>query len=158
MREEIVSGLKNAIERGATLEQAVRSFINAGYNPVEVEQAAQTLRGSSAITSPQEVRRPIQQPQQNPYNYPPQQFQQKYVPSQQKQYPPQNQQIPQQPLQSYPSPQQIKPLPSFQYPRKKKSYLLLAVIILLIVLFILIGALVYVVFFGKDLIASFFSK
>jgi uncharacterized membrane protein YukC len=43
MREEILSGLKNAIERGTPLEKAVKSFINAGYNPAEVRAAADNL-------------------------------------------------------------------------------------------------------------------
>ena len=43
MREDIVAGLRNALDRGVSLERAVRSLINAGYNPVEVRQAAQSL-------------------------------------------------------------------------------------------------------------------
>ena len=43
MREEIESGLKNALERGYSLDEAVASFINAGYNPVEVKEAANNL-------------------------------------------------------------------------------------------------------------------
>ena len=53
MREDIVRGLKNAIERGEPLEKAVQSFINAGYNPVEVKQAAQgMIWGATAVTNP----------------------------------------------------------------------------------------------------------
>lgn len=40
MNEEIYSGLKNAIEHGSSLESAVQSFINAGYNSQEVHEAA----------------------------------------------------------------------------------------------------------------------
>ncbi|MEI6849525.1 MAG: hypothetical protein WCK29_00655 [archaeon] len=43
MRDEIQAGLKNALERGDTLDQAVQSFISAGYNPVEVKEAANSL-------------------------------------------------------------------------------------------------------------------
>jgi len=43
MREEIESGLKNAVERGDSLEDAVNSFVNAGYNPVEVREAAKNV-------------------------------------------------------------------------------------------------------------------
>jgi hypothetical protein len=39
-KEEIISGLQNAIARGQSLEQAAQSFINAGYNPIEVKAAA----------------------------------------------------------------------------------------------------------------------
>src|SRR3989344_1138515 len=53
MREDILRGLKNAIERGEPLEKAVQSFINAGYNPIEVKQAAESMiGGTTAITNP----------------------------------------------------------------------------------------------------------
>jgi hypothetical protein len=40
MNEEILSGLKNAVARGFSLEDSIQSFINAGYNPAEVKEAA----------------------------------------------------------------------------------------------------------------------
>lgn len=43
MRDDIHGGLKNALDRGATMEQAVRSFINAGYHEAEVREAARAL-------------------------------------------------------------------------------------------------------------------
>lgn len=43
MKDEIEAGLKNAVERGEKLEDAMASFINAGYNPAEVRQAASSL-------------------------------------------------------------------------------------------------------------------
>ncbi len=49
MKEELASGLKNAIERGASLEQAIQSFLNAGYNPTEVSEAARLI--SSGATN-----------------------------------------------------------------------------------------------------------
>ena len=39
MREDIAGGLRNALERGETMEQAVRTFINAGYLEKEVRDA-----------------------------------------------------------------------------------------------------------------------
>lgn len=54
MREEIESGMRNALERGDTLEQAIDSFINAGYNPVEVREAANNISlGASTIVNNQ---------------------------------------------------------------------------------------------------------
>lgn len=51
--DEIVSGLKNATERGSSLEEAVQSFINAGYNPAEVRAAAEFLTsGAFSVSSP----------------------------------------------------------------------------------------------------------
>ena len=50
MRDEIIGGLRNAIERGATLEQAMRSFISAGYSQTEVQAAAELLsQGATTI-------------------------------------------------------------------------------------------------------------
>lgn len=40
MREDIYGGLKNALERGATVEQAIQSMVNAGYNVSEVREVA----------------------------------------------------------------------------------------------------------------------
>ena len=52
MKEEIIGGLRNALEHGMTVEQAAQSFLNAGYNPQDVQDAVQSLGGVSAQTSP----------------------------------------------------------------------------------------------------------
>lgn len=50
MVNEIIAGLKNAIERGSSLEDAVDSFVNAGYNPEEVRNAAKMIKtGATSI-------------------------------------------------------------------------------------------------------------
>ncbi len=53
MKEEIIAGIQNAIERGESLENAVQSFINAGYNSQEVREAAQsfTMGASTFLNS-----------------------------------------------------------------------------------------------------------
>ena len=43
MKDEIISGLRNAMNHGSSLEQAVRSFINAGYNSQEVQESARII-------------------------------------------------------------------------------------------------------------------
>ncbi len=43
MRDEIIAGIRNAIARGQSVEQAARSMINAGYNPQEVKIAVQSV-------------------------------------------------------------------------------------------------------------------
>lgn len=49
----LIGGLKNALERGETIEKAKQSFINAGYKPEEVTAAAQKVpAGISKITTP----------------------------------------------------------------------------------------------------------
>jgi len=63
MRDDIIGGIRNALDRGATLEQAAKSFINAGYNESEVRQAAKVFgEGAISMTSP-EVQSPSQKPQ-----------------------------------------------------------------------------------------------
>lgn len=63
-KDEISAGIKNALERGESLEQAVQSFINAGYNPVEVREIASNTTGgvSKIINYPQYKNSPEPQP------------------------------------------------------------------------------------------------
>jgi len=59
-KEEIVAGLKNTMDRGYTLEQAVHSFINAGYAKEDVLDSAERLKQqpllSMQVTAPEEVK------------------------------------------------------------------------------------------------------
>lgn len=60
MREDLVGGLKNALERGVALEAAIRSFVSAGYKEADVREAARDLdtgsvyleQAASSPTSP----------------------------------------------------------------------------------------------------------
>ena len=64
MRDDIVGGLRNALDRGETLEQATQTFVNAGYNSTEVQEAAKYATGgtlSSLIHKPLE-KTPEQKP------------------------------------------------------------------------------------------------
>ncbi len=47
MNEEIIAGIKNALERGESLDEAMQSFINSGYKSVEVREAVNSLTGST---------------------------------------------------------------------------------------------------------------
>jgi hypothetical protein len=50
MKEEIFAGIRNAMERGATLEAAANTFLNAGYNPQDVRAAVAAIsEGASEI-------------------------------------------------------------------------------------------------------------
>ena len=42
-KEELITGLKNAIVRGESLEKAIQSLLSAGYNSQEVHEAADTI-------------------------------------------------------------------------------------------------------------------
>ncbi len=53
MKEELVAAIKNALGRGQTVEQAIASLINAGYQPNDVREAAGTFSGATNIISQQ---------------------------------------------------------------------------------------------------------
>lgn len=100
---ELIAGLKNAVDRGYSLELAVQSFINAGYNRQDIEDSARSLGYGGGIIS----HAPSQQPQPSQPSaqpqlrtpapqYPPQPQVQKLPPQNQI---PQISQIPQQPSQ-----------------------------------------------------------
>lgn len=56
-KEELAAGLRNAIEHGSSLDEAVQSFINAGYNPQDVKDAKEivSLGASSIIQQPKQM-------------------------------------------------------------------------------------------------------
>jgi hypothetical protein len=43
INEEILGGLKSALERGESLKRAMMTFFNAGYKKEEIEEAAKNL-------------------------------------------------------------------------------------------------------------------
>jgi hypothetical protein len=45
VNEDIITALKNAINRGETLESAMEIMINSGYNPRDVQEASQFVGG-----------------------------------------------------------------------------------------------------------------
>ena len=58
-RDEIIAGIKNAMERGISLEDAKKSFMGAGYNPIEVQEAAASISsGASEVIEPQTKQTP----------------------------------------------------------------------------------------------------
>ncbi|MEK6913188.1 MAG: hypothetical protein AABW47_00770 [Nanoarchaeota archaeon] len=62
MNDEILGGLKSALERGESLKRAMMTFFNAGYKREEIEEAARNLNAQgiqpsspSVTTSQQSV-------------------------------------------------------------------------------------------------------
>jgi hypothetical protein len=57
----IIGGMKNALERGSSIEKAKESFITAGYDTADVEEAANSLgeknfdKQASSRQSPKQV-------------------------------------------------------------------------------------------------------
>ncbi|MBI2631778.1 hypothetical protein HYW75_02135 [Candidatus Pacearchaeota archaeon] len=177
MIDEIQSGLKNAIERGNSLDEAIKTFVNAGYNPVEVKEAANALGyGASNITSQtssssntkpaafQNQNTPqIQQPSQQQFNSLPSQGQQSPSQSSQNIFSPSNtytspfgssfsqqaQQSQQQKSSSSDSSYSYSPVQKQKNPKKKK------VIVLIILLLLLIGAIITVILFKENILGLF---
>jgi cobalamin biosynthesis Mg chelatase CobN len=58
-KEEITYGLKRAIEKGDSLDLAVQSFINAGYNAAEVQAAASTVSSSASSLLKPSIEKPV---------------------------------------------------------------------------------------------------
>ena len=128
MREDIVTGLKNAMQRGESLEKAMQSFINAGYNPIEVKQAAESIyEGAISIVNPETGKKIM-----------PQQTLQQHVIQSSKQMPIRETKMPE--------------------PRlvRRKGNLILIIILILILLALLSG-LIYIIFYGQDLLDKFLT-
>ncbi len=53
MNEEILGGLKSALERGESLQRAMMTFFNAGYNKEEIEEAARALSNFKPVANVQ---------------------------------------------------------------------------------------------------------
>ena len=44
IREDLICALRNAIERGSSLDEAITTLENAGYNRIDIEEASRQLR------------------------------------------------------------------------------------------------------------------
>ena len=167
MREDIVAGLRNALERGASLEQAVQSFINAGYNPAEVQEASRGLSfGATTMINPEAEpkveRQEVSQPQPIIAQQAP--IEQIQVGQMQGQAT-QKLEMPQMPQRQLAQPIREQEMPQF-YPRRlgdvragiriaqpRKSNSVL-IITLIIILLLLIGGLTYVIISGEEFLNS----
>jgi preprotein translocase subunit SecF len=153
-KEEIITGIKNALERGQSIEKATQSMINAGYNEREVSEAAQTI-DFSTLTKIQQIQNTqisdkfIQQqtPTQNFLNMPsPNQNQtpvQNYI----------SEQAQQQQTTQY---QKLQTQNLVQENMKKKFPKI--IIVLLIILFVLIAILISFSVIGPKILDMFFGK
>jgi len=153
MKDEIQAGIKNAIERGYTLEEAIQSFISAGYNPVEVKEAANTI-GSNVTTIINQVKSPtansaVQNMTSNSASLSAMKpFNSSSQPSTSSQQPPQ------QPLQQQ-SQQPIYNQSYQQSPQRKSKKTL--VIILIVILIVLVGAIIALSLSAKTILNTYFK-
>ena len=57
-KEDLVAALKNAVERGESLEKAKQSFISAGYPREEVEEASRSVHSGSVLAAGEGLQMP----------------------------------------------------------------------------------------------------
>ena len=151
VNQELVDGLRNAIERGNDLEKVKQSFISAGYHREQVEEAAEMISYGSSLDAPQE-------------NEPKPNLSKAVKPGKTEKL---EKTIPEQPTAPEKSPQMPQLAKDFQTPqadskemltpeKEEKSKTHLWIILLLSILFFLIIALVLILVF-KDQIIGWFS-
>ncbi|MFA6023407.1 MAG: hypothetical protein WC781_04950 [Candidatus Pacearchaeota archaeon] len=121
MREDIIVAIKNAVERGYSLEQARQVLVNSGYNIGDINEAYNYLTGG---VMPQ----PISQPSQNPS------IQQSQIPS-----------LPEPQIEM---PGNYPPLPVEPVKKKKSS---VVVILLVFILVVLVIGLILTFFFKEQI-------
>jgi hypothetical protein len=59
IKDDILGGLKSALTRGYSLEEAMLSFLNAGYKKKDIEEAAQALQALTLKSQVQLQPQPI---------------------------------------------------------------------------------------------------
>lgn len=143
VRQDIIAGLRNAVQRGFTMQQAMQSYINAGYNAQEVQQAAAHLSKGQAPPIQQKGAPVAQQAQQL--------IQPTTQPTQQMQMTQQPQPGPQPPSGS----QQVKPLKDKKKPPKKKGHKGLIITLIIILVLLIAGVSLAILF--KDNIITFIN-
>ena len=164
VREDILGGLRSALNRGESIKQAALSFLNAGYKQEEIDEAARVLEAERVQQPVQQI--PTQPGQvQQPQPQPATQVQQSTVVQKVSAYgqatqpvqpiqPPAQQ--PQQPIQQ-PQPVVIPQRVSAydQVPEKPKGK---AVVFILVALLLILLGILTAVFFFKEEIMGFFNS
>ncbi len=79
INRDIVEGLRNALSRGYTLEQAMMSFYNAGYKKEDIEESARALHEHPSQplshlqkSTPKGITKPVTKPIPSKYHPTPQ--------------------------------------------------------------------------------------
>ncbi len=183
VNQDILTSLKNAVERGQSLESAINIAISSGYNPREVEEASQFIGGVSSrlhVKSDEELTMPSQKTKISPAIPSQAQIQQEAQKIKQQVSEPPAIQPPD--IQTMPTPQpkpvqepesiqpqvktepvlpqktqqqdlQTTPTLSKKQKIKRQSYT--KEIVLLIILLLLIGILVFTIFFREKILGWF---
>lgn len=149
VREELVAGIQNAVIRGESIEQAIQTLVYSGYDPKEVQEAADTLNMGilnqlpKKIEENRELRKTIteKRPEEVQQIKQPQPAQQVQAKEETKQ---EYKSLPQQNQQSQPT-----------TPKKRLSK---GFIILLVILLLLILGLIGFSFFGQKILEALFPQ
>ena len=167
VNEDIVTALKNAIDRGESLESAMQILINSGYGLQDVEEASYYISKGAISMTEIKNNEHFAMPQQKNYFFQPSlkpAYQQSPTTRPQNIQPaPYTQPMVSKQIQTQPTPQQNQFIPQSQpiqtqnaeIKKSKNSYGL--EIFLIIILLILIGVLVSVILY-KEQILEFLSR
>jgi len=71
-RDDLIAGLRNGLERGASIEVSKQSLLNAGYSAEEVQEAVDSLHSDSVLAMQQPFRKPADSVQPSPSKVQPQ--------------------------------------------------------------------------------------
>ena len=130
VREYNLGGLKNALERGESLEKAKQTFITAGYVATDVEEAAAFLSKKEARLAPSPPAVPLPLPA---------------APAPMISAPPTAAAVPIPSVTAQPT--SVPPLPATMLPKKKKTGLLIAIIaVAVMIIALLLGNCVFELF------------
>jgi len=159
VREDILGGLRSALNRGESIKQAALSFLNAGYKQEEIDEAARVLEAERA-------QQPVQQPPIQPWQVQQPQSQ----PTTQVQQPKVVQKVsaygqPAQPIQPIQPPPIQQPVPPVSVPQRVSAYGQApekpkgkAVVFILVALLLVLLGILAAVFFFKNEIMNFFNS
>jgi len=150
MNNDIIWGLRNAVERGYSLDQAVKSYVSAGYSEAEVQEAAKAIMSGSVnlminpTAKPASPALPLQLPSLSP-----QAQQQSKIITEQKDLAPI---IPPSMLQS-PQVHQLAAPVNVPEEKKKRKNLIIILIILVVFLAIILAG----IFMFSDVLLKFLA-
>lgn len=152
MKEEIVGGIRNALSHGESIEKAVQTFINAGYSPHEVREAASVVSPSAAN---------VLQPPTSAQNPSPISPETAAAQSSSQSPPPPISSKAGTPTDVVGGPKQATPLLQTrpqQPPIAEQGHGKKFVIILLTIFILLLGALIFTIMYSDNLVGTLFGK
>ena len=153
--EEILGGLKSAIDRGESLQKAMMTFYNAGYKKEEIEEAARFLNEHPIEQPPVSVATPSAKPKLGLFSK--KQESTPSVPISVPQAPVEPAHPVQQIVSDYGASQQPQQIQSVSGYEKKEPKDRVMVVILITILVLLLGLLASIFIFKQEIV-NFFAN